>query len=136
MSLSGRIAGFALGAVLGGAGAAAECQALDRHGNLKLNQIQVIGTHNSYHAGIPPSEAKLWQMQNPESFAGLDYRHESLTKQLDGGVRQIELDIFADTQGERFAHPAGPRMVAAANLPPDPPFDPEGVMMKPGGMRS
>jgi hypothetical protein len=26
---------------------------------LKLNQIQVIGTHNSYHAGIAPSETKL-----------------------------------------------------------------------------
>jgi hypothetical protein len=28
---------------------------------LKLNQIQVIGTHNSYHAGIAPNESKLWQ---------------------------------------------------------------------------
>jgi hypothetical protein len=28
---------------------------------LKLNQIQVIGTHNSYHVGIAPNEAKLWQ---------------------------------------------------------------------------
>jgi hypothetical protein len=132
MSLSGRVAGCALGAVLGGAVAAVECQALDRHANLKLNQIQVIGTHNSYHAGIPPSEAKLWQMRNPDAFTGLDYRHESLTKQLDGGVRQIELDIFADSQGGRFAHPAGPRMAAEANLPPDPPFDPDGVMMQAG----
>jgi hypothetical protein len=28
---------------------------------LKLNQIQVIGTHNSYHAGIAPNETKVWQ---------------------------------------------------------------------------
>ena len=56
---------------------------------------------------LPPSEAKVWQMKNPEAFAGLDYRHESLTRQLDGGVRQIELDIFADSQGGRFAHPDG-----------------------------
>ncbi|MGO8757953.1 MAG: phosphatidylinositol-specific phospholipase C1-like protein [Terracidiphilus sp.] len=132
MPFKGRIAGFALGAVLGGAVAAVECPALDRPGNLKLNQIQVIGTHNSYHAGIAPSEAKVWQMKNPEAFAGLDYRHESLTRQLDGGVRQIELDIFADSQGGRFAHPAGPRMVTEAGLPPDPPFDPEGAMMQPG----
>ncbi len=26
---------------------------------VKMNQIQVIGTHNSYHAGLAPSEAKL-----------------------------------------------------------------------------
>jgi len=111
---------------------AVECQTLDHDGTLKLNQIQVIGTHNSYHAGIAASEAKLWQIKNPQAFAGLDYKHEPLTKQLDGGVRQIELDIFADSAGGRFAHPAGPRMVAEANLPPDPPFDPDGVMMKPG----
>lgn len=111
---------------------AIECQTLDHEGALKLNQIQVIGTHNSYHAGIAPSEAKLWQVKNPNGFKGLDYSHQSLSMQLDSGVRQIELDIFADSQGGRFAHPAGPRMVAEANLPPDPPYDPNGVMMKPG----
>ncbi len=125
------IAGCALGVALSGTIAAIECQALNRHESLKLNQIQVIGTHNSYHAGIAPSEAKLWQMKDPEVFTGLDYRHEPLSQQLDAGVRQIELDIFADSQGGRFAHPAGPRMVAEANLPPDPPFDPQGVMLQP-----
>jgi hypothetical protein len=133
MFVNGRgMAVSALGVVLSGTVAALECQALDRNGSLKLNQIQVIGTHNSYHAGIPPSEARIWQTTRPDAFAGLDYQHESLTKQLDGGVRQIELDIFADSQGGRFAHPAGPRMVAEAQLPPDPPSDPEGVMTKPG----
>ena len=33
---------------------------------LKLNQIQVIGTHNSYHAGIAPNETKLWQANYAE----------------------------------------------------------------------
>ena len=54
---------FALGVLLGGSVAAIECQTLDSGGALKLNQIQVIGTHNSYHAGIAPSESKLWKMQ-------------------------------------------------------------------------
>jgi hypothetical protein len=118
-----------LGVAIGGT-TTMECQELDL--TLKLNQIQVIGTHNSYHAGFAPSEAKVWQMKSPEVFYGLDYKHESLTRQFDSGVRQIELDIFADSEGGRFAHPAGPRMVAEAQLPPDPPFDPEGVMLKPG----
>jgi len=126
------IAASALGVALSGTASLTECQVPNRDGNLKLNQIQVIGTHNSYHAGIAPNEARLWQIKNPEGFKGLDYRHQALTRQLDSGVRQIELDIFADSQGRRFALPAGPRMVAEANLPPDPPFDPEGAMLKPG----
>lgn len=100
--------------------------------SIKLNQIQVIGTHNSYHVGIAPSESKLWQAKSPQAYAGLDYQHEPLTKQFDSGVRQIELDIYADTKGGRYAHPSGPDSVAAAHLPADPPFDPNGLMTKPG----
>jgi hypothetical protein len=101
-------------------------------GAIKLNQIQVIGTHNSYHAGIAPNESKLWQAKYAEAFKGLDYQHQPLTQQFDSGVRQIELDIFADTKGGLYAHPSGPSNVAAAHLPPDPDFDPNGIMTKPG----
>jgi Phosphoinositide phospholipase C, Ca2+-dependent len=99
---------------------------------VKMNDIQVIGTHNSYHAGLPPSEAKLFLDRNPQVFQALEYRHRPLDQQLTSGVRQIELDIFADTEGGRYAHPKGPDAVAAANLPKDPEFDPEGLMSKPG----
>ena len=99
---------------------------------VKLNEIQVIGTHNSYHAGIAPSEAKLFLERNPQVYASLDYRHAPLDQQFTAGVRQIELDIFADSEGGRYAHPKGPDAVAAANLPKDPEFDPEGLMKKPG----
>jgi hypothetical protein len=99
---------------------------------VKMNEIQVIGTHNSYHAGLPPSEAKLFLDRNPQVFQALEYRHRPLYLQLTSGVRQIELDIFADTEGGRYAHPKGPDAVAAANLPKDPEFDPEGFMSKPG----
>lgn len=101
-------------------------------GAIKLNQIQVIGTHNSYHAGIAPSESKLWQAKYAEAFKGLDYQHQPLAQQFDSGVRQIELDIFADTKGGLYAHPSGPSNVAAAHLPADPDFDPNGIMTKPG----
>ena len=99
---------------------------------VKLNQIQVIGTHNSYHSGFAPSAAKFWQGQNPQLYQALDYRHAPLTAQLDAGVRQIELDIFADPQGGMYAHPYGEQLIARAGLPPDPPFDPEHIMDKPG----
>jgi len=101
-------------------------------GTLKLNEIQVIGTHNSYHAGIAPNESKLWQAKNAASYKGLDYQHQPLPQQFDSGVRQIELDVYADTKGGLYAHPSGPFMVAAAKLPPDPDFDPNGVMNRPG----
>jgi len=99
---------------------------------VKLNQIQVIGTHNSYHAGIAPNESKLWQEKHADAYKGLDYQHESLPRQFDSGVRQIELDIFADSKGGLYAHPSGPKMVADAHLPADPDFDPNGLMAKPG----
>jgi len=99
---------------------------------VKLNEIQVIGTHNSYHAGLSPSEAKLFLDRNPQVYQSLEYRHAPLDQQFAAGVRQIELDIFADSEGGRYAHPKGPDAVAAANLPKDPDFDPEGLMKKPG----
>lgn len=99
---------------------------------VRLNQIQVIGTHNSYHAGIAPSETKLWQQKNPKALHGLEYHHAPLPEQFSAGVRQIELDIFADPKGGLYADPAGPHSVKEAGLPADPPYDPQGLMKQPG----
>lgn len=96
--------------------------------DLRINQIQVIGTHNSYHAGLTPGVAKLLQATNPKAFEGLDYSHGDLTAQLDHGIRQVELDIYGDAKGGRFAHPFG----ATLNPGGAAAFDPEGVMLKPG----
>jgi hypothetical protein len=97
-----------------------------------LNQIQVIGSHNSYHAGFAPSERKYLEMKNPKALRSLDYHHAPLGDQLSGGVRQVEIDVFADPAGGRFAHPAIVRNVATAGLPADPDFDPQHEMDKPG----
>jgi hypothetical protein len=95
---------------------------------LRLNQIQVIGTHNSYHAGLTPGVAKLLKTSNPKAFDGLDYQHAPLAVQFDHGIRQIELDIFGDAQGGRFAHPWG----ATLNDGGAAAYDPEHVFAKPG----
>jgi hypothetical protein len=97
-----------------------------------INQIQVIGSHNSYHAGFAASEHKYLEMNHPKTLRGLDYRHAPLGDQLTGGVRQIEIDVFNDPHGGKFAHPAVVKMVADANLPADPDFDPNHEMDKPG----
>jgi hypothetical protein len=99
---------------------------------VRLNEIQVIGTHNSYHAGIAPSEVALWKQKNPNVLEQLEYRHSPLPVQFSNGIRQIELDVFADTKGGLYAHPSMPQAVAKAGLPADPDFDPQGVMLKPG----
>jgi hypothetical protein len=99
---------------------------------LRLNQIQVIGSHNSYHSGLAPGEFAVLQKRNPKAAASLEYRHPPLDVQLSSGVRQLELDIFADLKGGRYANPATIKMVADAGLPADPPFDPQGLFKKPG----
>jgi len=99
---------------------------------IRLNQIQVIGSHNSYHSGLAPSEFAALRKRNPKAAASLEYRHPPLDVQLSSGVRQVELDIFADTKGGLYANPAGIKMVADAGLPADPPFDPDGLFRKPG----
>lgn len=99
---------------------------------VRVNQIQVIGSHNSYHAGFAPSERKYLEMKGPKTLRGLDYKHAPLADQLTGGVRQIEIDIFADPKGGLFAHPEIVESVAKAGLPVDPDFDPAHEMDKPG----
>jgi Phosphoinositide phospholipase C, Ca2+-dependent len=99
---------------------------------IRLNQIQVIGTHNSYNTGFAPSEEKFFSAQYPKAFHGLEYHHQPLADQLSGGVRQLELDIVADPKGGRFAHPKIVELTKQQGLPADPDFDPQHEMEKPG----
>ena len=52
--------------------------------------------------------------------------------ELEGGVRQLEIDIFADAKGILYAHPNGQRAISDAGMPADPPYDPLHAMEKPG----
>ena len=97
-----------------------------------LNQIQVIGTHNSYNGGFAPSEAKWMQAHNPDAYAKLEYSHPPLAAQFDDGARQIEIDIASDPQGGRYAHPRIVDLTRDEKLPADPDFDPQHLMDKPG----
>lgn len=99
---------------------------------VRLNQIQVIGSHNSYHAGLAPSETAWLRKVNPKAAASLEYQHPPLDVQLSNGVRQLEIDVYADVKGGRYAHPADLKFIAEMGLPADPPFDPQGLFEKPG----
>src|SRR5437879_8623398 len=98
-------------------------------GQVRLNLIQVLGTHNSYHVHAGPSLFSLLRNFSPALADSLDYGQLPLDQQLsDQGIRQFELDVFTDPAGGLYSDPAGPRIVAQSGLPPDlPPNDPNAV---------
>jgi Phosphoinositide phospholipase C, Ca2+-dependent len=73
--------------------------------NLHLNDIAVLGTHNSYHQRMPTNELELLRKFSPEAAITLDYNHVSLTTELDHGVRELEIDVVYDPEGGRYLHP-------------------------------
>lgn len=74
--------------------------------NVKLNQIQVVGSHNSYHLRASQAEYEVRQGVAPEFNVGLDYEHPQLGIQFSSQrVRQIELDLFADPTGGKYDDP-------------------------------
>ncbi len=92
---------------------------------LRLNQIQVVGSHNSYHLLPPPAEVLLRRSFIGSADEGLMYEHAPLPDQFsDQRVRQIELDVWLDAEGGRYANPLL-RQVAGTG-----PYDPE--MEQPG----
>jgi hypothetical protein len=101
--------------------------------SLRLNQVQVIGTHNSYHQRAHESLRTLLAQRFPQEAQGLDYTHPPLAEQLSRlGVRQIELDCYADPKGGLYAEPRGVKWAAAAGLPAVPNHDPDGRLRRPG----
>jgi hypothetical protein len=101
--------------------------AQDKDDNLKINQLQVIGSHNSYKKPIEPALYKVLAAKDSAAMSGLQYGHINITDQLDMGLRNLELDVYADSKGGKYAHPKGLEFA-----PADEPYDPKGVMARPG----
>lgn len=99
---------------------------------LRLDQIQVIGTHNSYQLpadprvmplmlprlkplldmmkGMSPEQQAAMREEHPHDLANsfgesLDYIQMPIEAQLRAGVRSLELDLQADPEGGRYADP-------------------------------
>jgi Phosphoinositide phospholipase C, Ca2+-dependent len=83
---------------------------LDR--TLRLDQVQVLGSHNSYH-GRPYRQVldSLRDGGNAGLAQSLDYAHAPLPRQFALGVRQIELDVWSDPLGGKYARPSFPIQV-------------------------
>ena len=98
---------------------------------LKLNQLQIIGSHNSYKPGI---EKPLWEMIYQRDSIGaksLQYGHIPLADQLKMGLRNLELDVVYDPQGGRYENPLGLQLIKKAGGNPEP-FDTNNDLAKPG----
>ncbi len=96
----------------------------------RFNEIQVIGTHNSYHIAPEPAMMTFIEQAGAGSAASIDYSHRPLWEQFAIlGVRQIELDVYADPKGGHYSRPLGRTLVNAADLEP---LDPEGRLLEPG----
>jgi len=72
------------------AGASCAGGQIDR--NLHVNDIQVIGTHNSYKQPLPPEELAAHRAHDAAGADSIDYGFPPLTAQLDAGVRQRDAD--------------------------------------------
>ena len=99
--------------------------------DLRLNQVQVIGSHNSYH--LPPGKTELELMdRDGKEHSGLEYGGMTLSEQFDRGVRQIELDLYPDWEGGRFAKPGAFAKAAELGLEAPAAHDPEDELKQPG----
>jgi len=101
--------------------------------DLRLHQIQVIGTHNSYHiepaAGLKP----FIRTAGAALLQSIEYTHRPLPEQLSRlGVRQLELDIYADPNGGLFARPLGRVLALAAGADPGADPNADGLLSQPG----
>jgi hypothetical protein len=104
---------------------------------VRINQIQVLGTHNSYAQPVDPrllvfADTKIGPMMTAYRAAmpadkraefvenhphdvtfseALGYDHPPLTAQLNAGMRSLELDVYPDPDGGLYAQPAGYEML-------------------------
>lgn len=99
---------------------------------VRVNQIQVIGSHNSYKQQIEDPLMRI-TLSRDSSTLGLDYRHIPINEQLDLGLRGLEIDILHDPQGGRFNAPLGLRLLAENGVSAKP-YDTLGELSK-GGLK-
>jgi hypothetical protein len=87
----------------------------------RLDEIQVVASHNSYHLQPEPALFEAMLAVAPDLVRTLEYSHPPLDEQLDAGVRGIELDVFADPDGGLFARRSGPALLGlpSAQGPPE-----------------
>ena len=77
-----------------------------------LNELRLLGSHNSYKCAIPPDLLRHIASHDPGRARAIDYSHRSIASQLDSGLRQLEIDVLADAEGGRYLHPLAERYLS------------------------
>jgi len=91
---------------------------------IPLHKIQVIGSHNSYKKAID-KDLYAYLLEENAEVATLYYEHPSIETQLDLGLRNLEIDIWKDPKGGKYANPSGAKRVST-------PFEWTKEMAEPG----
>lgn len=125
----------------------------DAPARIRINEIQVLGTHNSYavpadprvlalvepklaklmdqmSTNMTPEQLALFHEEHPHGFSfaeSLSYSHPDLKTQLDAGLRSLEIDVNPDPQGGLFLNPAGYRMLKEQGVTDLAPHDTTGL---------
>jgi Phosphoinositide phospholipase C, Ca2+-dependent len=107
--------------VLAVAGAAASAGPPAGKGPVRLNELQAIGTHNSYKRETSEAEQAEYDeiISTPGDYdAFLAYSHASIPNQFEHqDVRGLELDLFGDPEGGLYAEPMVRKRLGLGPLP-------------------
>jgi Phosphoinositide phospholipase C, Ca2+-dependent len=88
----------------------AQCARAWLDANLRLNQLQFVGTADSYKLAPSSQMLSLISMGGKKDAEALNFGEPALAQQLDAGARALEFDIAYDPQGGLFKNPAGASM--------------------------
>lgn len=88
-------------------------------GRLRINEVQVVASHNSYHVQPEPKLFDALRAALGDVVNGWEYTHRPLAEEFDVGVRQVEFDAFVDRpEGGLYASPAlGPTLSLEPQTP-------------------
>ncbi|MFT5210563.1 MAG: hypothetical protein ACI9CE_002289 [Flavobacterium sp.] len=78
--------------------------------DLRLNEIQLVGSHNSYKKKIDSVLLFMLKIFDSKISTSLDYEHLTLVEQLDLGLRSLELDVYYDPVGGHYSAPFGSKL--------------------------
>ena len=78
--------------------------------NLSINELQVVGTAESYKLAPSAALISLIRMGSEDDVRALDYSQPPLQEQLDAGARSLDFDIAYDPKGGLYKFPAGASM--------------------------
>ncbi len=90
--------------------AGADCARAWFDANLRINEIQAVGTAESYKLRPSAAMQSLIRMGSSDDAKALDFAQAPLPEQLKMGARSLEFDIAYDPKGGLYKIPAGASM--------------------------